>query len=890
MQQKSHIRWRIGAYVLIILSFFLRIYQLNNIAVEKAELMSIVWFIRRGFFFLLTHNKDLNNHPLNSLLAYLASLGNESLFTLRWHSVLIGVVTVAAVYRLARDWFGARYGFVAGLLMATSAFHVTLSQRSRGYVGLVGFTVLGFYFVGRAIHTGKNRYWVGFVLVSILTIYAHLYGVMAVAVVGLIALALLVRQVMPRRSFRKPILSTLLPLVLSVVAVYVISFGLYWPMLADTVSVAGQSNPFSESDLRHADDYAGLKIISRPFHEAIRPFSLAEDATRVRLSDPSFHYGPFDYLANLAEHNLGYYLSLGSFLLGLVLSWRMFRWQTSILLAWLVLPFVMQGVGNLFLPGAYYRGRFLSFIYPPYLIFMTCGWLGLSDRLVARAGNFTRLKLIGRGVGWLGVGALVLFNLAWLGTFYSAAINEHWDDVAHHISQNIDSRDVILCGQRPKTACNFDLSVRTGREVEEYADLITFENMQANRTHIEQPGRVWVVMPHLLPWQVTSLQERLERTNYWLAGNPKYDQVGWILVDSHQTLGDNLVDALQLIASVSLNADERYKIYLSLTQIHLARNQLTAAEESFAEASELLPGDDGSRRRFTAVTELLEYARQADQPVANLPPTAVQVGLDFGGMARLVAYEIDRQTISPGEALHVVLYWQPLAPIEQDLASYVHLTDRRANLLGQTSGLPASGQLPTVSWIPGQIVVDPYTVFVDTSAQTPIVMRVEAGLFNPENYEFIDAKDDAGQPVSSIITEMKVIPPVSPSVSPAHALNTSFAGLISLIGYDLVPDPPAIVLYWQAQASVDEDYSVFVHMLDANGQLVGQMDGQPLQGDYPTTWWSPGDVIVDKRSAPAVAPGEYRLLVGWYRLSNGSRLPLADGSGDSVTLDTINIP
>jgi hypothetical protein len=414
--------------------------------------------------------------------------------------------------------------------------------------------------------------------------------------------------------------------------------------------------------------------------------------------------------------------------------------------------------------------------------------------------------------------------------------------------------------------------------------------MQANRTQIEQPGRVWVVMPHLLPWQVTSLQERLERTNYWLAGNPKYDQVGWVLVDSHQTLGDNLVDALKLGASVSLNEDESYKSYLSLTQIHLARNQLTAAEEAFAKASELLPNDDGSRRRFAAVAGLLEYARQAAQPVANLPPTAVQVGLDFGGIARLVAYEIDRQTISPGEALHVVLYWQPLAPIEQGLTSYVHLTDLRANLLGQASGVPAGGQVPTLSWRPGQIVVDPYTVFVDSSAQAPIVMRVEAGLFDPQNYEFINAKDDAGQPVSSRITETRVIPPVSPSGSPAHPLGANFAGLVSLIGYDLLPDPPAIALYWQAQASMDEDYSVFVHMLDANGELVGQMDGQPLQGDYPTTWWSPGEVIVDRRSAPAVAPGEYRLLVGWYRLSDGSRLTLADGSGDSVTLGTVNVP
>ena len=92
-RQKQQHLWRIGAYGLILLSFCLRVYQLNNVAVDKGELMSITWFIRQGLLYLLTHNKDLNNHPLNSVLAYLTSGNNESIFTLRWHSAVIGVVT-----------------------------------------------------------------------------------------------------------------------------------------------------------------------------------------------------------------------------------------------------------------------------------------------------------------------------------------------------------------------------------------------------------------------------------------------------------------------------------------------------------------------------------------------------------------------------------------------------------------------------------------------------------------------------------------------------------------------------------------------------------------------------------------------------------------------------
>ena len=53
----------------------------------------------------------------------------------------------------------------------------------------------------------------------------------------------------------------------------------------------------------------------------------------------------------------------------------------------------------------------------------------------------------------------------------------------------------------------------------------------------------------------------------------------------------------------------------------------------------------------------------------------------------------------------------------------------------------------------------------------------------------------------------------------------------------------------------------------------------------------PGEVIVDRRSLPALAPGSYRLLVGWYRVAEGTRLALSDGSGDSVALKAVvNIP
>jgi hypothetical protein len=705
-----------------------------------------------------------------------------------------------------------------------------------------------------------------------------------------VALALLLKRAMHDQPFKKSFVSALSPLALSLIAIYLISFGLYWPMWSDTVSVAGQDNQFKESDLRHIEGAPWTERLSQPFYETIRPFSLASDDMRLRLSDPDFHYSPFDGIAKQADARAGFYVSLASLVVGLTLSWRKFRWQTLTLAIWLVAPFLLQAVGDFILPGAYFRGRFLGFIYFPYLTFMALAWPELGNWLGMRAGNRSPLRDLGQTIGWVGAGALVLLNLAWLAAFYWATINEHWNDMAAYISQHMQANDVVTCGQRPRTACNFDLSVRTRTEVQEFDELITSENLRSNRIWIERPGRVWVVMPHLTPWQVSVIAERVKPGNYWLAGNPRYDQAGWFLMDSSQTLGDNIVAALQLGADVSLNADEKHRNTISLAQVYLVRNQLARAEEALAMAFESVPDDAGARDRLSVVAEELEYARRAAQSTEDIPPAAVRVDLGFEGLARLLAYEIDRHTVSPGESLRINLYWQPLAPIEQSLASFVHLTDRAANLLGQASGIPAQGQAPTTSWKPGQIIVDTYTMQVDASTPTPLVMKVEAGLYDPGNYMFIKSVDGAGQPVSPVLTEMKVIPSSRPSASPTYLADADFGGLISLVGYDLASDPPGVVFYWQAHAAMSEEYTLFVHLVDGEGQLVAQADGPPLQGNYPTSWWSPGEVIVDPRVIPGVAPGTYHLLVGWYRLVDGSRLPLADGSGDSVTLGPFNVP
>ena len=144
--------------------------------------------------------------------------------------------------------------------------------------------------------------------------------------------------------------------------------------------------------------------------------------------------------------------------------------------------------------------------------------------------------------------------------------------------------------------------------------------------------------------------------------------------------------------------------------------------------------------------------------------------------------------------------------------------------------------------------------------------------------------------------------------------EAEFGGQIELIGYEVQPGPPRpqitsldgsdarrlrqgdglqLNLYWRPLAPMTREYSLFVHVVDKEGQRVAQRDAPLRSGEYPTSHWQPGEVVVDRADVPlpALPPGDYRLEIGLYDV-DGKRLPLGGGAeapGGSFVLATITI-
>jgi hypothetical protein len=119
----------------------------------------------------------------------------------------------------------------------------------------------------------------------------------------------------------------------------------------------------------------------------------------------------------------------------------------------------------------------------------------------------------------------------------------------------------------------------------------------------------------------------------------------------------------------------------------------------------------------------------------------------------------------------------------------------------------------------------------------------------------------------------------------SHRLDANLADQVTLLGYDVQAtslrpgEVLHVTLYWQAQASMQTDYTVFTHLLGPDGQLWGQQDNVPVQGTYPTTAWLPGEVVADAYAIEVMADApsaQYALEIGMYDASTGDRLPVLD--------------
>ncbi len=277
---------------------------------------------------------------------------------------------------------------------------------------------------------------------------------------------------------------------------------------------------------------------------------------------------------------------------------------------------------------------------------------------------------------------------------------------------------------------------------------------------------------------------------------------------------------------------------------------------------------------------------------ADVPASALRFDVDYGGVMRLLAFEVGKERVHPGDVLTVTLYWQALAPMSEDFSISLQMFSWQ-QALGQHDSYPDRGDRPTSQLTPGQVVRDTHFIPVQGDAKGPTPAWISVGLYRFSTLEKLPATDAQGQPV--VFPILTKIPLDTPAPTLTGTLpgppDANLDGRVRLVGYDLASNrirpgqEMTVTLYWQTTAALGADYTVFVHLRDEENRTAAQTDAAPLRGFYPTSAWQPGEFLGDTQRLVLpgdLRPGRYRVFAGLYDARTGERLSVLNSAGQPV--------
>jgi 4-amino-4-deoxy-L-arabinose transferase-like glycosyltransferase len=296
------------------------------------------------------------------------------------------------------------------------------------------------------------------------------------------------------------------------------------------------------------------------------------------------------------------------------------------------------------------------------------------------------------------------------------------------------------------------------------------------------------------------------------------------------------------------------------------------------------------------------YAPPQRLEMAQVPAAVQDLNMAFGDELFLLGYTTPHDSVKAGGGLQIRLYWLARKRMEHDYTVTVSMVGRQGEQIGRVDSYPGGGNYPTRLWIPGEVIIDDYVMPISADAAAPTLGVVRLGVRANGGSDPLPAHDTTGDALGDnpAIARLRVGSPVLRSYVPQREVKVGLGQQITLLGYDLQSEEPVpgdawmVTLYWTATRTIEHDYTVFVHLVNESNEIVAQVDGQPVQGDYPTRLWRINEQVRDRHllQIPEDLPaGEYSLRVGLYRLETADRLPVSTGGvlADYVTLDAVQI-
>ncbi|MBN1992893.1 MAG: hypothetical protein JW953_09315 [Anaerolineae bacterium] len=322
-----------------------------------------------------------------------------------------------------------------------------------------------------------------------------------------------------------------------------------------------------------------------------------------------------------------------------------------------------------------------------------------------------------------------------------------------------------------------------------------------------------------------------------------------------------------------------------------ANEQLAINEALAAKQNQLKPFQDKLGR---AIVQFLPLSRPSPltsllSPLFNPAPLRV-IDLNWANVARLKGYDVTPEVARPGQPLTINLYWQSLTEATFEHRLFLQILNGAGRPINQAESDAFREDM--YRWRPNGLLTTQHTLWLGPDTPPgPYLLRL--GFFDELSGRRLPLQTSAdAAPLEQVqLGLFYVSPDGTDPRRPVTPLSANFADSIELIGITIPPSflPSSflpVTLHWHTLSPTAKPYTVFLQLLNQQGEVVGSWDQQPFNGLYPTPLWSPGEIIADTLPLPLpgeLAPGRYRLITGFYDFETGQRLPVVNG-GDFVEL------
>jgi 4-amino-4-deoxy-L-arabinose transferase-like glycosyltransferase len=213
-------------------------------------------------------------------------------------------------------------------------------------------------------------------------------------------------------------------------------------------------------------------------------------------------------------------------------------------------------------------------------------------------------------------------------------------------------------------------------------------------------------------------------------GEPRYYLIAEEVQDRRPVPMQKVVDDYELVGAVQVGRRPRIHIYEAKPGgLDYAEYRLEEIDTHF----------DNSLSGPHFDTDLEGRSLTIQQPAS----------LWLGDDIEFLGYDLKTNTSVAGDPVCLTLYWRAVSPIAQDYKVFVHL-EGGGHLAAQKDGQPGCWQHPTTSWIPGDVIADPYCLLTKPGIPAGDY-SLRAGLYLLETGQRLDVFDDVGTALGNAI-------------------------------------------------------------------------------------------------------------------------------------------